>query len=85
MSTTQQMVDAPTHALFIWCDDGLRYPMRLAHFLRRDDLQIFPRSALSSRQLYEQEFTALVLDHSITDLTGSERETIQHIEERMIR
>ena len=36
--TTQQMLDAPVGAVFVWCNSALTYPKILAHGLQRDDL-----------------------------------------------
>ena len=40
--TTQQMVDAPVGAVFVWCDGHLGYPSVLAKTLGRDDLVLRP-------------------------------------------
>lgn len=38
--TTRQMEAAPEGAVYVWCEDALTYPRRLAEHLGRTDLVI---------------------------------------------
>jgi len=42
--TTKQMQSAPEDAYFVWYNDDLAYPIKLAAFLGREDLVILKRS-----------------------------------------
>jgi hypothetical protein len=42
--TTKQMQNAPEGAYFVWYNDELAYPIKLATFLGREDLIILKRS-----------------------------------------
>jgi hypothetical protein len=58
--TTKQMLDAPENAYFVWYNDELAYPTKLATFLGREDLVILKSSiAIPSSE-------AVVIDHRIT-------------------
>lgn len=46
-ATTQQMREAPQGATFVWCNNGLDYPRKLARFLGRPDIDVRPLSALA--------------------------------------
>lgn len=62
--TTNQMLEAPKDALYIWCNDSLSYPKALAQYLGRGDLQIFGLSALNGDKLRGRVFTDIIVDHA---------------------
>lgn len=70
--TTQQMLSSPHGAYFIWVNDIIDYPEKLAKHLKREDLKIFGRSTLSVRPLYARDIPALVLDHAFENITSAE-------------
>lgn len=62
--TTKQMLAAPTHSIFVWCNDRLDYPKRLAREIGRLDLQIVSPRWLEERWLGLM-LTGIVIDHAI--------------------
>jgi hypothetical protein len=62
--TTQQMLDAPVGAVFVWCNSAVLYPKILAHGLQRDDLVVRPLSWLERRNVMGRTFPGVVVDHA---------------------
>lgn len=62
--TTQQMIDAPHGATYVWCNGALWYPQTLARKLHREDLVIRPLSWLQWRNVAGYKGLHLVLDHA---------------------
>lgn len=62
--TTKQMLAAPTHSIFVWCNDRLDYPKRLARKIGRLDLQIVSPQWLDGRW-NGLMLTGIVIDHDI--------------------
>jgi hypothetical protein len=62
--TTAQMESAPVAAVFIWCNDRLDYPKRLARKIARRDLRIVGPSWLEQGWI-GRRFTGIVLDHAL--------------------
>jgi hypothetical protein len=81
MSTTQQMLDAPPHAILVWCNSSLTYPRNLARYLKRPDLIIVPRHWLCSIDVHSTK-GPVVLDHSIAQLTSEERQALDYLRSR---
>jgi hypothetical protein len=73
--TTQQMREAPRHALFVWCNGHLSYPRDLARSLGRDDLDIVGPYMLDRRQLAGRRIP-VVVDHA-TKLSSEKRELLE--------
>lgn len=74
-TTTKQIQFAPLDAIFIWCDERIEYPTRIAIALGRRDLKIMPRSVLQQdclrlRGIYGRR---IVVDHA-TRLTEREHQ-----------
>ena len=67
--TTQQMLSAPTGAIFIWCNANLCYPNQLAEQLGRDDLNIVPPRFLESSGMYGHRKPIVVDHHASSNLT----------------
>jgi hypothetical protein len=63
--TTYQMQAAPQDAVFIWCNDFLDYPRRLARKIGRNDLQIVGPHWLDDEKWRGLELTGLVIDHAM--------------------
>lgn len=61
--TKAQIEKAPTAAVFIWADDRLDYPKRLARSVGRRDLQIVGPGWLESGWI-GRRFTGIVVDHA---------------------
>ena len=75
--TTRQMRKAPAGANFVWCVPRTSYAKELAHYLGRDDLEIWPwfGAAASSRDLDQfrpMRGKPFVFDHMV-DMTGRQR------------
>lgn len=66
--TTAQIRSAPHRGIFVWCNDGLDYPKRLAVKLGRPDLEIVGPAAIASGWLRGRPLNGLVIDHA-TKLT----------------
>ena len=68
--TSEQMKSAPRDAVFVWCNDGLRYPTDLARHLGREDLKIVGpggayMAAVGTTRL-------VVIDHAAYQLVSAE-------------
>lgn len=63
--TTQQMRDAPRGACFVWCNERLDYPTRLAKALLRSDLTIIAPSQ-DLDDFHRARVWAVVRDHACT-------------------
>ena len=61
--TTDAMHSAPPKAIYVWCNDRLDYPKRLALDIGRKDLQIVGPSWLRDGW-YGLEYPAIVVDHA---------------------
>jgi hypothetical protein len=61
--TTQQMEAAPKGSVFVWCNGQTDYPIRLAHKIGREDLQIKAPTWLEERWR-GLELTVVVVDHA---------------------
>ncbi len=71
--TSEQMKSAPRDAVFVWCNESLRYPKQLARHLGREDLKI-------ARPVYDEVFMIaagtkrdVVIDHE-ADRTANKSE-----------
>lgn len=78
--TSAQMRAAPANARYIWCNEKLDYPRRLARFIGRTDLLILGPSALECpdarlRQLF------IVVDHAAR-LTEKQKTLLHEIRGR---
>lgn len=62
--TTQQMLDAPQGAIYVWCNGELRYPRELAKSLGRKDLLIHSRSCFRDGRLRGIR-KPIILDHAV--------------------
>lgn len=77
--TTQQMVNAPVAAIFVWCTNSTYYPSSLAKHIGRNDLRIAPRLQLGRLDEVAWQKRKVVIDHalgSVHRLTRSELEAI---------
>lgn len=62
--TLQQLSTAEIGALFVWVNNKLGYPKRLAEFLGRSDIKIVSPSWLSKDNLLEVRVSQIVIDHA---------------------
>lgn len=65
--TTKQMERAAKGAVFIWCNQYLEYPKRLARDIGRHDLRIFGPEVFSSHgreKLRGITFPEVIVDHA---------------------
>ena len=61
--TTAQMLGAPKDAVFVWCNEKLYYPNKLACSLGRSDLKIVGPSWLESHNNRGLRASGIVVDH----------------------
>lgn len=61
--TTQQMLNAPLNAVFVWVNHNLFYPKKLAQQHGRQDLKIVGPTWLEERFL-GQQISGLIIDHA---------------------
>ena len=78
--TTQQMKYAPKGAIFIWVNEVLSYPIRLARSLNRSDLKIYRPSILehSAMCLRGLELSGIIVDHAV-DLTKGQLRGLEYL------
>lgn len=75
--TTAQMVLAPIGSVFVWCNENLDYPCRLAVYVNRSDLSIVSPVwlLLMSRHGRIPRQCIIVVDHALS-LTPERRQAI---------
>jgi hypothetical protein len=71
MKTTQQLIDAPRGATFVWCTNNLAYVRALAKHLGRMDLVLVGKSELV-QVLCSGRRGLIVVDHALW-MTTEER------------
>lgn len=63
--TTKQMQEAARGAMFVWVNDFLHYPKRLALLLGRTDLEIVSPGFFDTEgRVLGREFMEVVIDHA---------------------
>ena len=64
--TTRQMKSAPIGSVFVWCNDHIDWPKKLASSIQRSDLKIHRLSVLDhgAETLRGFEFSGFVIDHA---------------------
>jgi hypothetical protein len=62
--TSRQLQDAPQGALFVWCNERISYPKGLARFLKREDIEVLPLSALSFVGMCNRCPSVVIVDHA---------------------
>ncbi len=65
--TARQMMSAPPGAHFVWVNENLHYPIHLARHLKRDDLTIVGRAALTNGRMLGLRLNSIVVDHHLLD------------------
>lgn len=63
-TTTEQMRNAPKHAIYVWCNDNIDYPTRLAQSLCRNDLVVVRLSWLTTEHVRGLSTVHVVVDHA---------------------
>ena len=63
-TTTRQIKSLPIGAIFIWCNNDIRYPTNLAVSIGRNDLEIVGVSFLDNLKFLGREFTGFDVDHA---------------------
>lgn len=61
--TTKQIIDAPREAVFVWCNEDLYYPKRIAQTFKRNDLLIVGPSWITNDGWRGLELSGIVIDH----------------------
>ena len=74
--TTNQMLKAPLRAVFVWCNDDLRYPKYLARSLGRDDLDVKGISWFQPQNILGIRPPGLVIDHAVSLLAHGRYEAL---------
>ena len=77
-TTTQQILNAPKDALFIWMHGDTYYPKGLARKLGREDLEIVGPDFLDWKKWRGRIFTGVVVDHA-AELTDRQHEALTEI------
>jgi hypothetical protein len=80
--TTDQILNAPHGALFVWCNSTRAYPRDLARTLGRTDLSIVGPQWLNSDQWQGCRFSGIVVDHA-AHLTSLQSATVNRIKQRI--
>lgn len=62
--TTKQMLNTKPHGLFIWCNDALHYPKRLAIQLGRKDIRVVGPNFVMGEGWRGICYPEVVLDHA---------------------
>lgn len=63
--TTQQMLEAPIGAVYIWSRHDLHYPKHLARHLQREDLKIVSTDWLIDEKWRGLELSGICVDHAV--------------------
>lgn len=83
--TTQQIVEAPQCAMFVWPNTALHYPRQLAIKANREDLAIRSLSWLFPPNIIGRKFTAVVIDHEAWQRLEPENlRAIEYLKSRFI-
>lgn len=61
--TTRQIKNAPNGAIFVWCNNRIDYPERLASELGRDDIEVVSPAWLVQGWI-GRTLTVIVIDHA---------------------
>jgi hypothetical protein len=77
------MQAAPPNAIYVWCNNFLRYPVHLARFLHREDLQIVGPAWLNGYAWEGKRLSAIVLDHA-TVLEPRQEHILDRARERVL-
>lgn len=80
--TTDQILNAPHGALFVWCNSVCSYPRGLAGFLGRTDLVVVSPQWLNRDSWRGCRFSGVVVDHA-AHLTSLQSETVNWIRQRV--
>ena len=86
--STEQMKNAPRGAFYVWMNDLLGYPQRLARHLGREDLVIVAAQFMNVEKVrgkkVDGEDVALVIDHAVEPFDWSRGlyEAVRFLEER---
>ena len=76
--TSDQLKAAPKGAVYVWVNNRLNYPKRLALDLGREDLEIVAPSWLEYNRFMGRIMSGLILDHAV-NLTDRQREVYEVI------
>lgn len=80
--TSQQMIDAPHKAVYVWKDKDLWYPERLAWKLHRRDLKIVSPEQFCKHCRNKYYNRPIVTDHALVDITGEFTVVVEKLNER---
>ena len=62
--TTRQMQVLPIGGLFIWCNQQLDYPKRLAWSIGRDDIEVVSPMYVLDQRWRGMVYTGVAIDHA---------------------
>lgn len=81
--TTNQMLNAPKNAFYVWCNSMLSYPRCLAVSLKRDDLKIVSPSWLRSEHICGWNDLNVIIDHAAyNNLSLDQWKILRELKER---
>lgn len=82
-TTRRQMLHARMNSVFVWCNNDLLYPRRLAQSIGRSDLDIRPLSWLRTNDILSRN-APVTVDHA-AELTDEMRRRVMLAKARLTR
>jgi hypothetical protein len=73
-TTTKQIKNAPENAVFVWCNNHIEYPKRLALDLGREDVRVVRKDWILRPNNYKGMRLEVVFDHAFKTERIRERE-----------
>jgi hypothetical protein len=84
-TTTNQMLGAPAGSVYVWCNDHLDYPKRLAKKNNRTDLRIVPVSWLDRDHNWRGlDLEGVIVDHAVL-VNGKREQNLYNLMTRVKR
>lgn len=80
--TTEQIVNAPLHSVFVWCNGQMHYPRCLVRRMNRTDIKVVPPSWITSHEWRGKTLTGVTVDHALK-LTPEQYESLNVILSRV--
>ena len=67
-TTTQQMINCPHGSIYLWPNNKLYYPERLARDLGRDDIKIYSYNRFVRDTMNQRTPHAIIIDHACFEM-----------------
>jgi hypothetical protein len=75
--TTKQLMNAPENSVFVWCNDDISYPLRLARNMCRDDIEVKPLCWFKENNICGRRMQ-ICFDHAVI-LTHKQEELYKYL------